>query len=42
MLAETKKVQDLNPWPGLRLACIRILQLYCRVFEQPDIQQIAR
>lgn len=26
--------KDLLPWQGLTLACVRILQLYSRVFEQ--------
>lgn len=42
MLAEGKKAQEVNPWPGLRLACVKILQLYCKVFDQPDIFQVAR
>lgn len=33
MLNELKS--DL-PWPGLTFACVRILQLYCKVFEQPE------
>lgn len=38
----TKQQQDTHPWPGLKLACVRILQLYCKVFEQPDLLNIAR
>lgn len=41
MVTETKQ-QDSYPWPGLKLACVRILQLYCKVFEQPDLLQVAR
>lgn len=44
MLAGSEKAQDLNPWPGLTLACIRILQLYYKVFDQPlpNVQSISR
>lgn len=34
--------EDNYPWPGLRLACIKVLQLYCRVFERNDFEELAR
>lgn len=34
MQAKEVTGKDLLPWQGLTLACVRILQLYCRVFEQ--------
>lgn len=34
MQAKDVTGKDLLPWQGLTLACVRILQLYCRVFEQ--------
>lgn len=33
--------EDFNPWPGLTLACMRILQLYAKVFEQDLPPQLA-
>lgn len=34
MQAKDVKENELLPWQGLTLTCVRILQLYCRVFEQ--------
>lgn len=39
--SNVKEEKDFNPWPGLTLACVRILELYAKVFEQ-DLQLIAR
>lgn len=40
MLMDTNKaIENYCPWPGLKLACIRILELYCKVFEQPEYYQ---
>ncbi|XP_031342260.1 four and a half LIM domains protein 2 isoform X4 [Photinus pyralis] len=40
MLAENKSREI--PWMGLNLACVRILQLYCRVFEHPELLKTER
>lgn len=34
MQAKDVNEKEILPWQGLTLACVRILQLYCRVFEQ--------
>lgn len=34
MQAKEANDAELLPWQGLTLTCIRILQLYCSVFEQ--------
>lgn len=41
MLVNDVKEKDFYPWRGLTLTCVRILQLYAKVFQQ-DLQIIAR
>ncbi|XP_059483861.1 prickle planar cell polarity protein 3-A isoform X1 [Neocloeon triangulifer] len=31
---------SLIPWPGMRLSCIRILELYCKVFNQIELYDL--
>ncbi|XP_023708514.1 prickle planar cell polarity protein 3 isoform X4 [Cryptotermes secundus] len=30
----------LIPWPGMRYACIRVLELYCKVFNQAELYEL--
>ncbi|XP_071455620.1 prickle planar cell polarity protein 3 isoform X4 [Hetaerina americana] len=31
---------SLVPWPGMRYACIRVLHLYCKVFNQQELYEL--
>ncbi|KAE8737532.1 hypothetical protein FOCC_FOCC017004, partial [Frankliniella occidentalis] len=30
----------LIPWPGMRFACVRVLELYCKVFNQAELYEL--
>lgn len=31
---------SLAPWPGMKLACLRVLYLYCKVFDQFELFEL--
>lgn len=31
---------SLIPWPGMRFACVRVLELYCKVFNQMELYRL--
>lgn len=31
---------SLIPWPGMRFACVRVLELYCKVFNQIELYEL--
>ncbi|KAF4532399.1 hypothetical protein B566_EDAN003851, partial [Ephemera danica] len=31
---------SLIPWPGMRYACVRVLELYCKVFNQIELYEL--
>lgn len=31
---------SLAPWPGMRWACVRVLHLYCKVFDQSELFEL--
>lgn len=30
----------LIPWPGMKYACLKVLQAYCKVFDQQDLYDL--
>lgn len=32
--------QQILPWTGLRYTCLKVLQAYCKVFEQPELYEL--
>lgn len=30
----------LIPWPGMKYACLKVIQAYCKVFEQQDLYDL--
>lgn len=33
-------VSALLPWPGMKYACLKVIQAYCKVFEQQDLYDL--
>lgn len=31
---------SLIPWPGMKYACVRVLELYCKVFDQTQLYHL--
>lgn len=31
---------SLAPWPGMKWACVRVLHLYCKVFDQFELFEL--
>lgn len=30
----------LIPWPGMKYACLKVIQAYCKVFDQQDLYDL--
>lgn len=31
---------SLVPWPGIKYSCVRVLELYCKVFDQQELYEL--
>lgn len=37
---EEQEGSALIPWPGMKYACLKVIQAYCKVFEQQDLYDL--
>lgn len=33
-------ISAVIPWPGMKYACLKVIQAYCKVFDQQDLYDL--